>query len=120
MKVHDITDAIGGADKPTLRRAFRSLVSLPREEEIEASSPGLLIVALDRVCVALADDSAFMPPVTCESLGLEAGESYGQGAAATKAQWSRVSRAIVDAADRQTNSPGGVIGVVTTHRPITS
>jgi hypothetical protein len=97
MKLRDITDAIGGDDKPTLRQAFRSLVSFPREEEIEATSPGLLVVALNRVCVALADDSAVMPPAICGALGLEAGASYGQGAAATKAQWSRVSRAIVEA-----------------------
>jgi hypothetical protein len=96
MKLRDITDAIGGDDKPTLRRAFRSLVRLPREEEIEASSPGLLIVALNRICGALAADSAVMPLEVCESLGMAAGASYGQGAAAAKAQWSRVSRAIVD------------------------
>lgn len=96
MKLRDITDAIGGDDKSTLRRAFRALVSSPREEEIEASSPGLLIVALNRICGALASDDAAMPPTACASLGLEAGASYGQGAAAAKAQWSRVSRAIVD------------------------
>ena len=98
MKLRDITDAIDGDDKPTLRRAFRSLVSFPREEEIEASSPGLLVVALNRVCGALADDGAIMPPAICETLGLDAGASYSQGAAAAKAQWSRVSRAIVEAA----------------------
>lgn len=98
MKLRDITDAIGGDDKPTLRRAFRALVSSPREEEIEASSPGMLVVALNRVCGALSDDGAVMPLAICETLGLEAGASYGQGAAATKAQWSQVSRAIVDAA----------------------
>lgn len=96
MRLRDITDAINGDDKPTLRCALRSLVSVPREEEIEASSPGLLVVALNRVCSALADDSAVMPPTVCKSLGLMAGASYGQGAAATKAQWTRVSRAIVD------------------------
>lgn len=96
MKLRDITDAIGGDDKATLRRAFRMLVSFPREEEIEASSPGLLIVALNRVCGALADDNAVMPPEICAGLGLEAGASYGQGTAATKAQWSGISRAIVD------------------------
>jgi hypothetical protein len=98
VKLRDITDAIGDGDKPTLRRAFRSLISLPREEEIEASSPGLLVVALNRVCGALADDGAVMPPAICESLGLEAGASYRQGAGAAKAQWSRLSRAIVEAA----------------------
>lgn len=96
MKLRDITDAIGGDDKPMLSRAFRLLVSVPREEEIEASSPGLLVVALNRVCGALANDSAVMPPKVCESLGLTAGASYSQGAAATKAQWSRISRLIVD------------------------
>jgi len=98
MKLRDITDAIGGDDLPTLRRAFRSLIHTPREEEIEASSPGLLVVALNRVCGALSSDSTVMPSEVCESLGLEAGASYSQGAAATKAQWSRVSRAIVEAA----------------------
>lgn len=96
MKLREITDAIGGDDKPTLRRAFRSLVSLPREEEIEASSPGLLVVALNRLCGALTGDSAIMPPAVCESLGLAVGASYSQGTSATKAQWSRVSRSIVD------------------------
>lgn len=96
MKLRDINDAIGGGDKPMLRRAFRSLVSLPREEEIEASSPGLLVVALNRVCGALVSDGAVMPPAICESLRLEAGASYSQGAAATKAQWTRVTRTIVE------------------------
>lgn len=98
MKLRDITDAISDDDKPTLRRAFRALIIQPSGLEIEASSSGLLVVALNRVCGALATDNAVMPPEICEALGLEAGASYGQGAAATKAQWSRVSRAIVDAA----------------------
>lgn len=68
-----------------MRRAFRSFVSQPREEAIKASSPGLLVGALNRLCVALKDDQADMPAAICEALGLEPGASFGQGAAATKA-----------------------------------
>ncbi|CAD5272309.1 conserved hypothetical protein [Bosea sp. 62] len=56
----------------------------------------MLVVALKRVCAALTADSVVMPSEACESLGLEDGASYGQGAAAAKAQWSWVSRSIVD------------------------
>lgn len=107
MKLRDITDAITAGDRLTMRRAFRSLVVSPREDDIEASSPGLLVVALNRLCVALADDSAVMPPTTCEALGLKNGASYGQGSAATKAQWSRVSRAIVSADETLHHRPVG-------------
>lgn len=87
-------DRSGVFGDPTLRRAFRAFIVQPPSETIEASSPGLLIVALNRVCGALATDGEVMPPEVSDSLGLEAGASYRQSAAAAKAQWSRVSRAI--------------------------
>ena len=98
MKLRDITDAIGGDDKPTLRRAFRSLVSSPPEEEVEASSPGMLVVALNRTCQALASDTAAMQPDTCEALALPRGASYAQGAVAVKQHWQAISLRIVDGA----------------------
>lgn len=96
MKLRDITDAIGGGDKPTLRRAFRSLVSIPREAEIETPSPGLLVVALNRLCAVLNGDGAEMPSETCAALALPAGATFGQGAVAAKREWTRLSRLIVE------------------------
>jgi hypothetical protein len=97
MKLRDITDAIGGDDKPTLRRAFRSLISFPREEEIEASSPGLLVVALNRLCVALAEDDATMPNETCAALDLPTGATYAEGAARAKRDGARLARHLMTA-----------------------
>lgn len=96
MKLREIIDAIGSDDKSTLRQAFRALVAPPGEEQIEASSRGMLVVALNRICGALAEDSAIMPPAVCTSLGLAPGASYAEGVRVAKAQWSRVSRAIID------------------------
>lgn len=96
MKLRDITDAIGGDDKLTLRRAFRALVVQPPAEEIEASSPGMLVVALNRICGALASDTAVMARETCDALALAAGSSYAEGAAAVKRSWQGISRRIVD------------------------
>lgn len=62
---------------------------------------------LNRVYGALSYDGAVMPPAICESLGLVAGASYAQGAAATKAQWSRISRFIVDEFRPVQNHPVG-------------
>lgn len=95
MNLRQVTDAIAAGDRPTMRRAFRSLVSPLSEEAVEASSPGMLVVALNRLRRALADDSAVMPPATCQALGLEAGANYAQGAAQAKRDWARISGAIV-------------------------
>ena len=95
MKLRDITDAVGGDDKATLRRAFRVLAARSGEEEIEASSPGMLVVALNRVCGALANDAAVMARETCDALALPVGASYAAGAAAVKRNWQAFSRRIV-------------------------
>lgn len=75
MKVREIREAIEEDDHDTMRQAFRALVD-PNGQTIEASSPGLLVVALNRLCVALEADSAVMPGETCAQLELPAGASY--------------------------------------------
>ncbi len=96
MKVRDITDAIAGDDRETMRQGFRALVD-PHEDNIEASSPGVLVVALNRLNVALADDGARMPPETCTALDLPAGATYAEGAARAKRDSSRLARHLMTA-----------------------
>lgn len=91
MKVREIREAIEADDRATMREAFRALVD-PNEQTIEASSPGLLVVALNRLCVALEADSAVMPGSTCAHLDLPAGASYGAGAARARRDQARISR----------------------------
>lgn len=98
MNLRDITDAIGGDDKPTLRRAFVALVSPSPSQEVEASSPGMLVVALGRVCTALKNDDEPMPKDVCASLAIPVGVTFGAGAAAAKLAWPRLARALIDRA----------------------
>ncbi|MBN9438337.1 hypothetical protein [Bosea sp. (in: a-proteobacteria)] len=95
MNLRQITDAIIGEDRETMRQAFGLLVAYPEAGRVEALSPGMLVVVLNRLCGGLVDDSAAMPPATCLALGLEAGANYAQGAAQAKRDWTRISGAIV-------------------------
>lgn len=95
MNLRDITDAIAGDDLETMRQAFRALVDYPNEERIEASSPGLLVVALNRVCAALKHDASTMPRATCDALDLPQGSTYAAGVVKARADQIRLSRTIV-------------------------
>jgi hypothetical protein len=95
MNLRQVTDAIAAGDRPTMRLAFRSLVSPLGEEAVEASSPGMLVVALNRLCSALADDGAVMPPATCQALGLEIGATYRHGATQAKCHSTRLARQLI-------------------------
>ncbi|HEV7339040.1 MAG TPA: hypothetical protein VGO06_23915 [Bosea sp. (in: a-proteobacteria)] len=95
MNLRQITDAIIGDDRETMRRAFGLLVAYPDAGQVEALSPGMLVVALNRLCGALADDSAVMLPATCLVLGLDAGAPYANGVEAVRSNWSHFSRQIV-------------------------
>lgn len=64
MKLRDITDAILSDDRETMLQAFRALVE-PGEDPVDATSPGLLVVALNRLCAALKDDSDVMAAGSC-------------------------------------------------------
>lgn len=96
MKARDITDAIANDDRQTMRQGFRALVD-PSEDMVEASSPGLLVVALNRLCAALAEDDATMPNETCAALDLPAGASYSEGAAQAKRDGARLARHLMAA-----------------------
>ncbi|RXT46104.1 hypothetical protein B6S44_25005 [Bosea sp. Tri-44] len=100
MKLRDITDAIGSDDRPALWRAFCALVEHPEGEVVEASSGGLLIVALNRLCVTLKDDAATMPPRTCAALQLPPGATYADGAAQAKRDSARLARQLMAAGER--------------------
>lgn len=95
MNLRDITDAVADADMATIQQAFRALVDYPNEERIEASSPGLLVVALNRVCAALKHDESTMPRATCDALDLPPGVSYADGVVKARAEQTRLSRTIV-------------------------
>lgn len=90
MKRRDITDAITDGDASTMRRGFRALVD--QHASVEASSPGMLVVALNRLCAALKDDQAEMPAATCGALDLPPGSSYADGAAQAKRDGARLAR----------------------------
>lgn len=94
MKVRDITDAIAAGDRETMRLGFRALVD-SREDAVLATSPGLLIVTLNRLSVALGDDDAAMPPETCTALDLPTGSTYAQGAAQAKRDGARLARRLM-------------------------
>lgn len=95
MNLRQITDAIIGDDRETMRQAFGRLVAYPETGRVEAHSPGMLVVALNRLCGALADDGAAMPPATCIALGLEPGAIYGQGVARAKRDWTERVRLLM-------------------------
>lgn len=96
MNLRDITQAIAEGDKPTIRRAFRALVAYPEAGRIKATSPGFLVVALNKVCAALDSDAAVMAVETCEALGMPAGSSHAAGVAAAYRQRTRLSQQIID------------------------
>lgn len=95
MNLRQITDAIIGEDRETMRQAFGLLVAHPKAGGVEALSPGMLVVALNRLCTALADDSAVMAPATCDALGLDDAASYATGVVTVRNNWSLFSRQIV-------------------------
>ncbi|MDU0343180.1 hypothetical protein [Bosea rubneri] len=94
MKLRDITDALVGEDQAMMRQAFGALVA--GQEAVEAASPGMLVVALNRLCAALQKDDGVMPEAVAQFLGLPAGSSFAAGAARVKADWTRMSRTIVE------------------------
>lgn len=96
MNLRDITQAISDDDLPVIRRAFRALVDYPNEGRVAASSPGLLIVAMNRVCVALDGDVEPMPDPTCLALGLPVGAVYNAGAATARYDRTRLSKMLMD------------------------
>lgn len=96
MKLRDITDALVGEDQAMMRRAFGALVA--GQEMVEAASPGMLVVALNRLCAALQKDDDPMPDTVSEILGMPPGSSFAAGAAQVKADWARMSRALVERA----------------------
>lgn len=100
MTLQDITGAIGSDDKPALRRTFSALVEHPEGEVVEASSGGLLVVALNRICVALKADAAEMSSETCAALRLPAGATYADGAAQAKRDSARIARQLMAAGER--------------------
>jgi len=95
MKVRDITDAIAANDRETMRQGFRALVDL-HDDKVLAVSPGLLVVALNRLIVALADDTGMMPPETCAALDLPAG-TYTEGATKAKRDSARLASHLMTA-----------------------
>lgn len=96
FRLQEITAAIQADDKQSVRQAFRALVSYPHDGRIEASSPGMLVVTLNRVSAHLASDGALMPPGTCEALGLSPGSSYAAGVTEAYRERTRLSRQIID------------------------
>ncbi|PZR81194.1 MAG: hypothetical protein DI537_38425 [Stutzerimonas stutzeri] len=96
MKLRDITDALVGVDKAMMRRAFSALVA--GQEAVEAASPGMLVVALNRLCAALQKDDHPMPDEVSKFLNLPIGATFGTGAARVKADWAIFSRRLVEAA----------------------
>lgn len=90
MKLRDITDALTDGDTNTMRRGFRALVD--QHATVEASSPGMLVVVLNRLCVALKDDQAEMPASTCAAIDLPQGSTYSEGAVQAKRDSARLAR----------------------------
>jgi hypothetical protein len=90
MKLKDITDALTAGNAEAMRLGFRALVD--PHATVEASSPGMLVVALNRLSAALKDDGAEMPPATCGALDLLPGSTYADGSAAAKREGPRLAR----------------------------
>lgn len=95
MKLRDITDALTDGDTSTMRRGFRALVD--QHATVDATSPGMLVVALNRLCVALKDDQAEMPAATCGALDLPLGSTYADGVAQAKRDGARIARHLMAA-----------------------
>lgn len=95
MKLRDITDAIATDDRETMRQGFRALVY--PHATVEASSPGMLVVALNRLCAALHDDQAEMPVATCGALDLPPGSIYADGVTQAKRDGARLARHLMAA-----------------------
>lgn len=95
MKLRDIADAIAAEDQEAMRQGFRALVD--PHATVEASSPGMLVVALNRLCVALKDDQGEMPAATCGALDLPPGSTYADGAAQAKRDGARLARHLLAA-----------------------
>ncbi len=90
MKLRDITGAITDGDTSAMRLGFRALVD--QHTTVEASSPGMLVVALNRLCVALKDDQAEMPASTCAAIDLPPGSTYSEGVVQAKRESARLAR----------------------------
>ena len=95
MKLRDITDAISDGDAEAMREGFRALVD--PHATVEASSPGMLVVALNRLSAALKDDQTEMPATTCGALDLPPRSTYADGAAQAKRDGARLARHLVAA-----------------------
>lgn len=95
MKLQDITGAITADDREAMRQSFRALVD--PHATVEASSPGMLVVALNRLSAALKDDQAEMPAATCGALDLPPGSTYADGAAQAKRDGARLARHLMAA-----------------------
>ncbi|WP_377840161.1 hypothetical protein [Bosea sp. UC22_33] len=95
MKFRDITNAIAANDREAMREGFRALVN--PHATFKTASPGMLIVALNRLCLALNEDQVEMPVGTCVALDLPAGASYADGAAQAKRDGARLARHLMTA-----------------------
>lgn len=95
MKLKDITDALTGGNAEAMRQGFRALVD--PHATVEASSPGMLVVALNRLSAALKDDGAEMPAATCGALDLPPGSSYADGTVQAKRDGARLARHLMAA-----------------------
>jgi hypothetical protein len=96
MNLREITDAITAGRKATVEQAFCKLVAYPDEGHIEATSPGLLVVALNRVLADLACDENPMPAAACAALVLPEGSSFIVGVVMAKHMRTDICRRIVD------------------------
>jgi hypothetical protein len=94
MKLRDITGAITDGNLPAVRQAFSLLVG-PEASQIEAQSPGFRVVALNRVCGALAADAEVMPEATAAALELPTGSTYVAGAAKARRDSARLARRLM-------------------------
>jgi hypothetical protein len=100
MNLREITDAINAGRKATVEQAFCKLVTYPDEGRIEASSPGLIVVALNRVLADLAYDENPMTAAACKALILPEGSSFIVGVVMAKHMRTDICRRIVDRFDR--------------------
>lgn len=95
MNFRDVTNAINDGDLPSVRAAFRALVSYPDAGRIGAASPGLLIVALNRACRTLAADAGVMPLEACAALSVAPGSTYAQGVLAAQRAQTELSQRLI-------------------------
>lgn len=90
VKLRDITDAIAADDREAMREGFRALVD--PHATVEASSQGMLVVALNRLCAALKGDQAEMPAAACGALDLPPGSTYAEGPTKAKRDGAKLAR----------------------------